>query len=130
MKRFHLGDILSVTTGIYVSVSPGLAGVHELLDYMTGDTLFTHQLPRAAEECGPALLIQHPRLKDIRVPTFSQRAGYALWLRGQIAVFGEWLPVQPLPAGDHTHIDPVAELKMKAPHMDVVVVEVPEEGGS
>jgi len=60
-KNFHLGDVLSVTTGRLLSPK-GIGGVYEILNFMTNDNLYTHQLPRAAEECKPFLFSQFPQL--------------------------------------------------------------------
>ena len=60
-KTFHLGDILSVTTSRLVSPRH-IDGVYDILNWMTGDNLFTHQLPRASRECEGPLLAQHPDL--------------------------------------------------------------------
>jgi len=60
-KLFHIGDILSITTGRLVSPRH-MEGVYDILGYMTGDSLFTHQLIRAADRCKPVLLEQHPFL--------------------------------------------------------------------
>lgn len=60
-KRFHLGDVLSIATGRLVS-SRGMDGVYDILNFMTGDSLYTHQLPRACKECRPYLLEQFPEL--------------------------------------------------------------------
>lgn len=49
-KMIPLGDVLSVTQDALVSRSH-IGGVYEILNFMTGDNLFTHQLPRAAAEC-------------------------------------------------------------------------------
>lgn len=51
-KTFHIGDILSVTTSRLVSPSH-IDGVYSILNWMTCDNLYTHQLPRAADECAP-----------------------------------------------------------------------------
>jgi len=51
-KRFHLGDILSITTGKLVSLQ-NIDGVFEILNFMTGDGLHMHQLSRVADECKP-----------------------------------------------------------------------------
>lgn len=61
MQQFHLGDVLSITTGRLVSLRH-MKGVYEILNFMTGDDLFTHQLPRAADECRPYLAMQFPQL--------------------------------------------------------------------
>lgn len=60
-KEFSLGDVLSITTGRLVS-ERHMDGVYDILNWMTGDNLFTHQLPRAAEACAPVLCAQLSRL--------------------------------------------------------------------
>lgn len=62
-KDFHLGDVLSITTGVLVSFR-SMEGIYDILNFMTGDDLFTHQLPRATDECKPHLLEQFPELKE------------------------------------------------------------------
>ena len=63
-KKFHLGDVLSITTGRLVSPRH-MDGVYDILNFMTGDNLFTHQLPRASDECKPHLLAQFPQLAEV-----------------------------------------------------------------
>lgn len=123
-RRFHLGDVLSVTTGILVSPRR-VAGVHELLDYLTGDTLMTHQLPRALEESRPDLLSQHPQLAGVTVPDdLDTEERVLVWLAGQVDRYGEELPVRPIPSTEHTRINPLDELAMNYPHLSVVPVVV------
>ncbi len=125
--RFHLGDILSVTTGRLVS-NRHIDGVYDVLNHMTGDNLFTHQLPRASEECKPHLMAQHPDLAEVPVPDeFDGVAHVESWLAEQVARFGEYRDVAPLAAGDHTRIDPLTELQMMRPGMPTVGVVVDGE---
>lgn len=121
-EPFALGDILSITTGRLVS-RDHMSGVHRILDFMTGDQLFTHALIRASQECKPALLAQHPQLADIEVPEnlVTAEQVYA-WLSTQEVTYGETLPVEPLADGDHTVIDPIAELKMMCPDKPIIAV--------
>lgn len=49
-RRFHIGDILSITTGIPTSPR-GIDGIHDILRYMTDDNPATTQSDRFAEEC-------------------------------------------------------------------------------
>ena len=63
MRQFHIGDVLSISTDRFVSTR-GMDGVYDILKYMTGDNLFTHQLPAAVEKCRPALLAQFPVLES------------------------------------------------------------------
>ncbi|WP_445080300.1 DUF7736 domain-containing protein [Brevibacillus laterosporus] len=52
MKSFHISDILSVTTGKLLSTRR-MDGVYDILNHMTGESLLTHQLPRAIRVCAP-----------------------------------------------------------------------------
>lgn len=120
-QTFHIGDILSITTDCLVS--PGhMDGVYRILQHMTGEPLWTHQLPRAAEECKPALLAQHPDLADVHAPEFADVAEVQRWLAEQVQRYGERREVQPLAPEDHTSIDPISELRMKAPHMEILAI--------
>jgi len=127
-REFHIGDILSVTTGRLVSPRH-IDGVYDILNFMTGDSLFTHQLPRACDECAPRLLEQHPQLADVEVPgDFGGSAeAVADWLETQMAWLGRELPVTALEAADHTYVDPITELHQMAPHAKIIAVEVPPE---
>ena len=44
---YDLGTVLSVTTGTLLTK---IGNVYKILNYMTGDNLFTHQLPRVSKE--------------------------------------------------------------------------------
>jgi len=66
-KEFTLGDVLSITTGRLVS-ERHMDGVYDILNWMTGDNLFTHVLPRAAEACEPVLKAQFPQLNPDENP--------------------------------------------------------------
>lgn len=132
-KTFHLGDVLTITTGRLVSPRH-MEGVYDILNWMTGDNLMTHQLPRACDECAGPLLAQHPDLAAVTVPVefgdgsegSAQRA-VDEWLAAQVTAFGETREVAPLSTEDHTRIDPFDEFAIVAPHAEVIPVVVPEE---
>lgn len=128
-NTFHLGDILSITTGYLVSPDH-MGGVHKILDFMTGGSLFTHQLPRASEACKPALLAQFPELASVQVPEeFNGREHVEAWLAEQVALFGgeHFRRVQPLAAGEYAHMGPLEELAAIAPGKPVLAVVVGDE---
>ena len=120
MKTFSLGAILSVTTGILLA---DIGEVHELLDHMTGDTLFTHQLPRAGRGCEGPLREQFPSLPT-EIPELDGWEACAAYLAPLIAAHGERHEVQPLRSEQHTVIDPLAEMAMNYPHVEVIQVEL------
>ncbi|WPS85580.1 hypothetical protein SMD22_00540 (plasmid) [Brevibacillus halotolerans] len=103
VKKFHISDILTVTTGKMLS-----EGDIELLNYMTGDSLFTHQLPRAVKECAPFLLEQHPQLKEVTGEEVNGN-NWKAWLEEQVAKYGEYFDVHPLPKGVHEEKDSLSE---------------------
>jgi hypothetical protein len=120
-KTFELGDVLSITTGHLVS-RRHIDGIYDILNYMTGDNLFTHQLPRAMDECKPFLLAQHPELADVTVADVHGRDEVYAWLDKQEAKFGALIDVEPVPTEDHTYIDPISELRMMRPDAEIISV--------
>lgn len=106
MREFHLGDVLSVTTGILMSPTR-MDGVYAILNYMTGDSLFTHQLPRACKQAGPAILAQHPRLASIELDAMTPET-VAQTLARLVAEYGEQWPLTPL--SEYEPRDPIDEL--------------------
>lgn len=108
-KQFHLGDVLSVTTGVLCSPER-MGGVYAILNFMTNDDLYTHQLPRAADECKPYLLKQFPQLAAVDASNVNEKNVWS-WLGEQIARFGERFDVSPIPLNDHDVIDPFTEFR-------------------
>jgi hypothetical protein len=128
-RDFHLGDILTVITDRFVTPN-GVGGVYEILNWMTGDNLYTHQLPRAGEECQGPLLRQHPDLADVHVPDDLVGEDAVLaWLAEQVARFGETRPVARLDPQDHKRIDPIDEFRMIAPGVPIIPVELEDDRG-
>jgi hypothetical protein len=107
-QDFELGAVLSVVTDRMLAVQ-GIDDLYRILNFMTRDNLFTHQLPRALRECKPWLLRQHPELAGVDASGVTA-ANWNLWLREMKAKYGETLPVAPVPMDDHTRRDPMAEL--------------------
>jgi hypothetical protein len=125
MKTFHLGDVLTVTTGGILVAPGGIAAVQHLLDFMTGDVLSTHQLPRALNECRPILLARYPHLPSA-IGEFASSADANAWLAEQVRLHGEYLDVEPLAPEDHTHINPLVEMQTMMPHAQIIPIVVGE----
>jgi hypothetical protein len=123
-RDFHIGDILSITTDRLVSPEH-IGGVYKILDWMTGESLMTHQLPRASRECAPLLKAQHPDLSEIVVPdSINSEETLLFWLAEVTEVYGVTRPVAKLRPEDHTSIDPIAEIKMMRPDMPIIGIEL------
>lgn len=117
-KPFTLRTILTVTTGRLLTKSRGpndngIGDLYELLEWMTGEPPFTHQLGRFAAECKPWLLRWFPQLESCgesleKIDTNDLES----WLSG-LAKYGyeDAYDVPKIPRDDHTSKDPVAELR-------------------
>jgi hypothetical protein len=140
-RQFHLGDILSVSHDRLVSLSL-MDGLCKILNFMTGDELFTHQLPRASRECRPHLKRQLPFLDSPEIDFAEAELGELLntpsgkrdpenvvkgWLVKMVAKYGEMHPVEPIPTADHERRNPLTELAEMVGPERVIAVVVPEQ---
>ena len=104
--KFKTADILSAATGILYGK---IDGVYQILNYMTGDNLFTHQLPRAGRFCAPYLKKQLPWLDNI--PQGEIPCEHVSMRLARIeAEHGAEHEVEKLPDGHWEHIHPFVEL--------------------
>jgi len=118
IKELHLGDILSITGNKLLS--PRLIeGVYDILNFMTGDSLFKHQLLRAQEVCKPILLKQYPELAKVDDSEVNGE-NWGEWLDKQINQYGEYLAVISL--NEWEHRDPLEELIDMVGEEKVIVV--------
>lgn len=120
-QTFPLADALSITTGKLLSRSH-MDGIYEILGYMTGQSLFTHQLGDAADKAKPAILAQHPHLADVQPPEGIDTADLMSWLVEAERVHGETVEVAPL--SDWEHRDPIEDLCDKVGADKVFVVPI------
>lgn len=91
-ESFLLGDILTVSTGVLLT---SMDSVYYVLNHMTQDNLFTHQLIIAGPIMREELIRQLPFLLKIEKPTdLSTREDCDGWIASQVALYGEWHSVE------------------------------------
>lgn len=105
--KFHISDVLSVYSGYLVSTRK-MEGVYETLNFLTGDNLYTHQLPRAMEECKPFLSRQYPFLAYIDCSGQTPET-LSAWIANIVSKYGETLDLNPIDSSAHKNIDPILE---------------------
>lgn len=113
-RRFHVGDILSITTGRFVSPR-GMEGIYDILGFMTDDNPSTTQLGRFAEECKPYLERQLGQKIDFEIPdTIKDRLSLYKWLNAVTESLGgdAFMKVDKLDEKDHATIDAITELQL------------------
>lgn len=126
-KRFHVRTILTVTTGRLLTKSHeprnnGIGDLYELLDWMTNDSAYTHQLGRFSAECKPWLLRWFPELAalgtDLALAEFdsampSERDQIDAYIDAWVTSFPgikQEYDVEKITADDHDRKDPIADL--------------------
>jgi hypothetical protein len=92
-QKFHLGDVLSITTGILLSPDK-MFGVSKIMNFMVNEDLDTLALPIFAEQCSEEILKQHPQLKEINTSGVDS-TNCDDWLKKQIIIYGEYLEINP-----------------------------------
>lgn len=142
-KSFSLGDLLTITTGKLVATD-GVDAIYRILNYMTRDNLFTHQLGRAMGECKPWLLRWFPELamanasaslaslaKWIASAPTRPEEGAKMWL-AELRMMNPSIlksyDVPQIPQDDHERKDPYDELVvMRGTDEGIIPVLVSEE---
>lgn len=107
-KDFPLADVLGTITGRLLGK---IDGIYQVSEFMCGEPIWTHQLPRVGLEICPVVLRQHPQLTPVLaeaedVTPDNWREKLADW----IARFGEAISLSPMAPDDHQSIDPLSEL--------------------
>jgi hypothetical protein len=96
VQDFHLGDILSITTGRLVSLRH-MSGVYGILNFMTQDDLYTHQLIIAGPIMKDPIFEQHPWLQEVVVADdfeFTNDHHVYTWLDDMINLYGQYHPLK------------------------------------
>lgn len=115
-QRFHLGAVLSMTTG---KVLCQMDDIHKIAAHLAGGPVWTHQLGRVMTESKPHLLAQFPALAAVTGEDVTPD-NFVPWLYERVVEHGEFMDVAPMPAGAHESIDPISELAEKV-HPDRIV---------
>lgn len=129
-KTFHIGDIVSCGTGCLMPPN-GMDGVYQLLNHLTGDNLFTHQLPMAGAKMRLYLEQQFPWLIGLTPPSMEgvadRKAVLEAWLAEVSAAHGEQHEVVPPSSSAWGEHDPIEDLRKVAPHAKIIGVALPDE---
>lgn len=88
---FHLGDLLSYTTGALVAPDH-MRGMHRVAEFLTDGPVWDHQLIRLSDPIAAEIRRQHPWISAVAAPVFEfpddARNDHCA------AVVGDWLTAQ------------------------------------
>ena len=105
-STFTTGEVLSAGTGILCCE---MGGVYRILNFLTGESLFTHQLPRAMRACESWVKHQCPWINEVDASQCSPETVVG-WLAAIEAKVGKTHILKPLPAGGYEARHPLEEL--------------------
>lgn len=106
-KAFPTLEVLSVFTGRLLCE---MGGCYRVLNYMSGDDLMTHQLPRVAKEVQPVLLKKHPHLAaTLEEAEQITRENWKEFADRWVARYGQTIDVPQMSVDEHESIDPISE---------------------
>ena len=116
---------------VVVTISSGrllceMGELYKGLNYLTNDNLFTHQMPRAMDECGPWLHRWFHDLRDVdkKVVDLCKSGRVKEACEHVRSVFGDTIEVGRIPADDHDRIDPYDEIvQMRGTDEGIIVID-------
>lgn len=110
-KEFSIEAALTVTTDRMFLKDIG--DLYEILNYITGDSLFTHQLPRGARFAKPFILAACPILEDVTpefVSASIEEIGWDKTCDKIFAMLPKSISLEPAPEGVWNQKNPIEEL--------------------
>ena len=121
-KTFPVDAVMSTVTGILVAES-GIGCVYEVLNWMTGESVYTHQIPRISREAVPVMLALYPDMQAAideaeQVNADNWRDWLAIWK----ARYGEQIAVPVMNIAEHERIDPMSELVEKVSPDRILII--------
>lgn len=118
--KFSIGQILSVTTGRLLC---SMNDVYNILNFMTQDDLFTHQLLRANDEVKPYVFEQLPWTKEVDASHVNP-SNWQAFLQEMTDKYGAEHELFPMHGEDHEMIGPIEELKRLRPDIEPIVINL------
>lgn len=119
---FPTGAILSVVTNRYLGIP--CIEIQKVLNFMTGDDVYTHQIPRINMECGPVILERYPHLLDDSEGLEVGGEEWVLWVEKKVEEFGAMIDIQSLTDNTiHEVIDPCEEMARLAGPDKIIIID-------
>lgn len=121
-KTFPTAAVLSTITGRLLC---DIGGIYEVLNWMTGESVYTHQIPRIGREAEPVILAAHPHLREaVREAEEVTPENWQEWRDRWVERYGPEIAVPKMSAAEHKAIDPITELQAMAPNAKAAIAVV------
>lgn len=120
--EFDTLDVLGTATGRLLREG-GMSAIHEICEFVAGEPVWTHQLPRVMREFSEHFKKTYPdfaavfdEVQDMTSENYAEIA--ASWL----ARYGAKIRVTRMTHDEHERIDPMSELAEKVHPKNIIVV--------
>lgn len=121
-KEFPTTVVMSAVSGFLMCDFPL---VHEFCEFMAGEPVWTHQLPRVGREAQAAFLRQHPDKRwAIDLCDTVNKDNYQAVADRLIDEIGPMIAVHSMGDEEHERIDPVSELAEQVHPSKIIPVVV------
>ena len=121
-KAFPTGAVISVLTGYLVSENH-MRGIYEVLNWMTGESVFTHQIPRISDQARPVILALHPDMQPVMDECKNVNGdNWKQWLQTWKDRYGDEITVPLMNIAEHERIDPISELAEKVHPSRIAII--------
>lgn len=124
-KEFLTVDVMSAASG-FLLTDEGMGPIYRVLSFVTGEDVYTHQLPRVGKELQAALLSDRPDLEDVfdLIRTKTTRETWRDVAAEIEQKLGLSMTLRRLSHDEHERIDPLSELAEKVHPDRIIPIEV------
>ena len=107
-RNFDLGTVLTVTSGRLFTKMDNL---YDILNYLSSDEIYTHQIPRVMKVAQSYVLEKYPQLDGVgKDVVINNEQDVKTFIDEQKNVYGDSFGLSPMPNEMYQHIDPIDEI--------------------
>ena len=107
-RTFDLGTVLTVTSGrVFTSID----NFYDILNYLSNDKIYTHQIPRVITIAKSYVLERYPQLDGVgKDVVINNKQDVETFIGEQKSIYGDSFVLSPMTGEIYQHIDPIDEL--------------------
>lgn len=107
-RTFDLGTVLTVTSGrLFTSMD----NVYDILNYLSNDEIYTHQIPRVMTVAKSYVLERYPQLDGVgKDVVINNKQDVETFIDEQKSIYGDSFGLSPMTDEIYQHIDPIDEI--------------------
>lgn len=106
-RNFDLGTVLTITSG---RLFTDMDNVYDILNYLSNDEIYTHQIPRVMKAAQSHVLGRYPQLDGVgKEVVINNEQDVKTFIHEQKEIYGDSFGLSPMSEEMCQHIDPIEE---------------------